>query len=276
MLNIKLAPLAVIEAAFRFEAFINANAQWTELLSPTTVSVIKHITSINLRPTSLRPASGTVGKGPSTRARSRSLSTEPKPYIWPQEWSVDKTRLRNDIRRFEALTTAIKDHLQLGPTTSTTAATSNPSGSDPTTRDTSTKDMANDEQNYRGTGFSRLQWHALQGLIQAGPAGPPGPPSPAGLDGAAGGNNPNLKPDDISFFDPSHKGEGAIVNARRHAFFKDVYAFIDRLNNMAVIHSREKVAQVLPTCFRSDALTWHTTELDEAYKGLLRTATLDS
>ncbi len=55
------------------------------------------------------------------------------------------------------------------------------------------------------------------------------------------GSNTNLKPDDIGFFDPSHKGEGAIVNARRHAFFKDVYAFINRLNDIAVIYGREKV-----------------------------------
>jgi len=71
--------------------------------------------------------------------------------------------------------------------------------------------------------------------------GPPGPPSPIGLNGAAGGNNPNLKPNDISFFDPSYKGEGAIINTRRYTFFKDVYIFINRLNNIAVIYSREKV-----------------------------------
>ena len=106
---------------------------------------------------------------------------------------------------------------------------------------------------------------------QPGPQGDPGPP---GTDVAGGGNSSALKADDIGFFDPAHEGEGPVVSVGRYSFYKDIYAFVDRIKDLVELKGEDKVREVLPTCFRGEALTWHSTELTELEKTLLRTATL--
>ena len=138
------------------------------------------------------------------------------------------------------------------------------------------------------TGFTQQQWNALRGLLQSlpiqqgppgqpgqpGHPGQPGPPGPPGNDAVGGGGNTTLKADDIGFFDPACEGEGPVVNAGRHTFYKDIYAFVDRLKDFVEIKGEEKVREVLPMCFRGESLTWHSTELTDLEKTLLRTASL--
>ena len=121
---------------------------------------------------------------------------------------------------------------------------------------------------------------------QPGPQGPPGNPGPPGAPGADGSSNGNssssLKADDVGFFDPSYEDanntsakDAPVVNAGRHVFYRDVYAFVDRLKDMAHLKGEEKIREVLPTCFRGTALTWHSMELTELEKRGLRNATVD-
>lgn len=112
-------------------------------------------------------------------------------------------------------------------------------------------------------------------------SGPPGEQGPQGLPendgvGNENGSPPQLKANDIDFFDPAFEEEGSIANSERHTFYRDVYAFVDRLKNIAAIKSSDKVREVLPTCFCGEALVWHLTELTDLEKTLLRTAPLEA
>lgn len=114
--------------------------------------------------------------------------------------------------------------------------------------------------------------------LSSGPPGEQGSQGPPGNDGVGNknGSPPQLKADDIGFFDPAFEGEGPIANSGRHTFYRDVYAFVDRLKDIATIKSSDKVREVLPTCFRGEALIWHSTELTDLEKTLLRTAPLEA
>ena len=146
------------------------------------------------------------------------------------------------------------------------------------------------DESWRDSGFTQQQWSALQGLLRSvatqqgppgqqgrrgeqGPPGNPGQPGPPGMD-AVGGNTGALKADDVGYFDPACEGEGPVVSVGRHMFYKDIYAFVDRLKDLASIKGDEKIREILPTCFRGEALTWHSTELTDLEKTLLRTADL--
>ena len=111
--------------------------------------------------------------------------------------------------------------------------------------------------------------------------GPPGPPGTPGSDGAGNGTN-NLKADEVGFFDPSYEDPNgsktdpqAVVNAGRHVFYRDVYAFVDRLKDLVYLKGEDKVRELLPTCLRGTALIWHSMELTELEKRGLRNASVE-
>lgn len=108
---------------------------------------------------------------------------------------------------------------------------------------------------------------------QPGPPGPPGDRGPAGTDGLVGANGA-LKADDVGFFDPSYEDptntNSPVVSVGRHVFYRDVYAFEDRLKDLVHLKGEDKVREVLPTCFRGSALIWHSTQLTELEKRGLR------
>ena len=138
-----------------------------------------------------------------------------------------------------------------------------------------------DDDAWGATGFSQQQWTALQGLLrsvtaQPGPPGPPRNPGPPGNDAVGGNGSSQLMSDDVGYFDPATEGEGPVVTVGRHTFYKDVYAFVVRLKDVAASKGNDKVRKALPTCFRGEALIWHSTELTELEKTLLRTAPLEA
>ena len=107
------------------------------------------------------------------------------------------------------------------------------------------------------------------------PEGPGGPGGPAGDPNQNNGvgNPPVVKEwnaDEIGFFDPDYEGEGPVVNAGKHVFYKDIYVFVDRCKDMALLRGDDKLRTVLPQCLRGAALIWHSAELSEMEKILLR------
>lgn len=58
-------------------------------------------------------------------------------------------------------------------------------------------------------------------------------------------------------------------------FYRYIYAFIDRLKDMAPLKADDKLRTVLPQCLRDAALVWHSIELSDLDKDMLRVATLD-
>ena len=67
--------------------------------------------------------------------------------------------------------------------------------------------------------------------------------------------------DDIEFFDFSIDDIASIINVEKHVFYKDIYAFIDRLKNMIVHKKSDKLRNVISQCFKKFVLIWHSTKL---------------
>ena len=81
---------------------------------------------------------------------------------------------------------------------------------------------------------------------------------------------PEFKAEDIGYFDPDidkSYGEGSIVSVGKNTYYRDVYAFIDRLKDMEGQCSN--LPRLVSTCLHGIALSWYTLELDSDYKTLL-------
>ena len=112
----------------------------------------------------------------------------------------------------------------------------------------------------------------LQAERQRNPPDPPVvTPPPVGDDRPDRG----WTPEEIGFFDPEAEGTDPVVNAGKHVFYRDVFAFVDRLKDMAPLKGPEKLRTVLPQCLRGAALIWHSTELTDLEKSMIREASLD-
>lgn len=70
--------------------------------------------------------------------------------------------------------------------------------------------------------------------------------------------------------------DSAAKSKRNCSHMADATYSVDRLKDMAEVKTPEKIREILPTCFRGEALIWHSTELTELEKILLRTAPLSA
>ena len=80
--------------------------------------------------------------------------------------------------------------------------------------------------------------------------------------------------DDIEFFDFATKSTDSIVNIDKHVFYKNVYAFTNRLKDMTTIKNDSKLRTIISQCFREFVLIWHSIELIDLEKEMLRNAFL--
>ena len=87
-----------------------------------------------------------------------------------------------------------------------------------------------------------------------------------------------LKAEDVGFFDPGFQASeqeygkttpGPVVNAGKHAYYLDIFVFIDRLKALSRKYGQNAVQDVISSCLRGSALTWWTTEVDELKKMIL-------
>lgn len=85
-----------------------------------------------------------------------------------------------------------------------------------------------------------------------------------------------MNPKKVESFDPEYEGSNPVVNEGKKVFYQDVYAFVDRLKDMEQIKGEKKLQSVVPQCLRGSAPIWHSTELSEMEKSLLRQADLDA
>ena len=67
-----------------------------------------------------------------------------------------------------------------------------------------------------------------------------------------------LKINDVEFFDSFYENliniNFSVVNIKRYIFYRDVYTFEDRLKNLVYLKDKNKVREVLSTCFRESVL----------------------
>ena len=83
------------------------------------------------------------------------------------------------------------------------------------------------------------------------------------------------RPEEIGFFDPDCEEPGLDVAIHRPFYYRDVYAFVDRLKDVALLRSMEKTQAILPQLLRGRALIWYSTELSVSEKDMLKMFTLD-
>ena len=67
-------------------------------------------------------------------------------------------------------------------------------------------------------------------------------------------SNKNWTAEQIDFFDSNMKNIESIVNIKKHVFYKNIYAFFDKINNIFSIKNKPNLRFVLPQCFRDSVL----------------------
>lgn len=83
------------------------------------------------------------------------------------------------------------------------------------------------------------------------------------------------RPEEIGFFDPDCEEPGPVATVNCHIYYQDVYAFIDRLKDVALLRSIEKFQDILPQLLRGSALIWYSTEFSAIEKAIPRIVPLD-
>ena len=79
----------------------------------------------------------------------------------------------------------------------------------------------------------------------------------------------------IDFFDFATEKIESLINVEKHVFYRNVYAFTDRLRNIIVIKRKHKLKTVLFQCLRKFVLIWHFIELFDLKKIMLKEISLD-
>jgi hypothetical protein len=85
-----------------------------------------------------------------------------------------------------------------------------------------------------------------------------------------------LKPEDIGFFDNLFVCKGIVGIRDNKIVFRDIYLWVEHLKYTAAINDELKTIEILPLCFRGGARAWHTKEVSELHRSLLRFADLRS
>ena len=264
-----------IQRAFEFAEFIHSRHGFATAISRQTRAVINHIVNRSESPwPELLP--------PQERGRrSRSPSNSPT-YRYPQEWAVDKPLLRRDLTNFDFNTLYILRFIESTPTPSNLSDQTSSSITEQTEdipRNMSGSNAGEGSSNpVPGAGFTAEQWASLTALIRGIPQiTPPGTTPGTTPPPAADLSQREWKAEEIGFFDPGldDPNDAPIVAVGRHSFYRDVYAFVDRLKDMARQRSADKLRTVLPECFRGECQIWYSVELDEMAKDLLRSVPLE-
>ena len=97
-------------------------------------------------------------------------------------------------------------------------------------------------------------------------------------DGTVNPNNSagRLTHKEVGYFDPSYPStdDSPIANEHGSVFYRDVYVFVDRLEDLVSFKGEPTVRELVPSCLRGSALIWYTTELTDLEKRGLRNATV--
>ena len=139
--------------------------------------------------------------------------------------------------------------------------------------------------------LEEMMTRVLRGMLQStvlpqGPPGPPGLPGPIGPQGPPGVSNGTngtapWRPDELGFFDPDLNddavvGKGDIVYLGNHPFYRNVFTFVERIQDVAKAKGENTVRLNLHSCLRGTALEWHSSELTVLEKDCLRVLDLEN
>ena len=88
-----------------------------------------------------------------------------------------------------------------------------------------------------------------------------------------------IKPSDIGYFYPNMPwdwGDSDVVEKEGKIYYRNVYAFTNRVHVAAQTRDAKKLKAMLDTCFHGEADLWWTNQLDNILRtGYIRTAGVD-
>ena len=89
-----------------------------------------------------------------------------------------------------------------------------------------------------------------------------------------------LKIEKVNFFDFEQKEKNKsftiIVYSNKHVFYKNVYVFVERLQNMIKQHNEKIIENLVIACLRDEILKWYIVEIDDDYRDLFRDVKFDN
>jgi hypothetical protein len=105
-----------------------------------------------------------------------------------------------------------------------------------------------------------------------GPQGPQGPVGGNGNNGTAGNGTNGWRIEDLGYFNPglSDPGDAAVKSLQNHTYYRDVYVFVERLNDLQAIKGEDLVLNNIHASLRGSALDWYTVELTDFERRSLR------
>ena len=80
----------------------------------------------------------------------------------------------------------------------------------------------------------------------------------------------DLISEEVEFFDSTVDGQRSVVNLKKHVFYKDIFAFVNRLKNVNSVREENKLRLIISQCLRDIVLIWHSTELFDVEKEIYR------
>ena len=89
-------------------------------------------------------------------------------------------------------------------------------------------------------------------------------------------SNRNWTSKEVEFFDSTAKESNSVINLSKHVFYKDVYAFVNKLKNVSVIRKENKLRVVIFQCLRNIVFIWHSTELFDVEKKIYKDMSLQN
>ena len=121
----------------------------------------------------------------------------------------------------------------------------------------------------------RIRNEANQHRQREGPSGPQGERGEQGPPGPTS-TRTNLV-ETLGYFDPGYAADNneSIVSAGRYTYYRDVFVWIDHLKEIAKTESDDTVRAQISSCLRGEALVWHSAELSELERDLLREASIE-
>ena len=78
----------------------------------------------------------------------------------------------------------------------------------------------------------------------------------------------------VEFFDSIADELKSIINLDKHIFYNNIYVFVDRLKDVAIIRKKNKLKNVISQYLRDIALIWHFTKLFNIEKEIYREMSL--
>ena len=80
----------------------------------------------------------------------------------------------------------------------------------------------------------------------------------------------------VGFFDSTVDEQRSVVNLKKHVFYRDIFAFVNRLKNVSSVREKNKLRLIISQCLRDIVLIWHSTELFDVEKEIYRNMSLQN